>query len=64
MDDNKGVSLIILNSNKANSIFKEISEKLKYQSIDTRLALLYNHSYNVPITKRIKRKIKNLINRG
>ena len=49
MNDNKGVSLLIVNSNKAEKIFLEIKENLSFKPIDVDLALSYNHATNSPM---------------
>ena len=44
MDDNKGTSLVIVHSEKGQQLFKDISEKMIYKSVDLDEALKYNPS--------------------
>ena len=43
-NDQKGTSLVLVNSDKANKIFKSIDSEITLQSIDLNLALQYNPS--------------------
>lgn len=47
MDDGKGTSLFIANSEKAINILKEVENRLKIEEVDINLAFLYNHCKNV-----------------
>ena len=46
-DDNTGISLITVNSEKAQIIFEEIKHNMKYKAIDKELAFSYNHHSNI-----------------
>lgn len=50
-NDEKGISLFVVNSDKAKEIFNEISNNMKYEEIDLDLAFSYNHNENLPINK-------------
>lgn len=56
MDDGKGTSFVILNSNKGNKIFNEIKSQIKIQLVNLNEAIKYNKSaikcsYNNPRRK-------------
>ena len=44
MDDDKGTSLVLVNSSKGEQIFEKISEKMNYEMVDIDEALRYNSS--------------------
>lgn len=44
MDDDKGTSLIIVNSNKGQKLFDEIKDKMIYEKVDFEEAIKYNKS--------------------
>lgn len=50
-DDDTGISLFLVNSNKAKSIFEGIEDSIMYQEINIDEAFKYNHNKNVPINK-------------
>lgn len=50
-NDNKGISLLTVNSKKAESIFKEIENMLEYKEVDLYQAFEYNHHTNLPKNK-------------
>lgn len=55
MNDNKGVSLFLVNSDKAIEILSEIEKNIKLEEVDIKLAFSYNHNKNVrPNLKRDK----------
>lgn len=43
MDDNKGTSLIMVNTTKGQQMFEKISDKLDFKQFDRKDALIYNH---------------------
>ena len=63
MNDNKGVSLLLINSRKANNIFNQINENMKYKKIDKKIALSYNHNTCVPPNKN-RRKFFNKLSKN
>lgn len=46
MNDEKGTSLVIVNSQKGEFLFKKISEKMEYKKVDLKEAVKYNPSYD------------------
>lgn len=44
MDDDKGTSLMIINSKKGNNLFENIKNNVKYQEVDFENAIRYNQS--------------------
>lgn len=44
MDDNKGISLIFINSEKGKDIFEKIKDKIIYKEVDIKQAVKYNPS--------------------
>jgi coenzyme F420-reducing hydrogenase beta subunit len=44
MDDDKGTSLIIINSKKGQEIFEQVKKKMRYKEVDIEKALAYNTS--------------------
>ncbi len=44
MDDNKGTSLVLVNSSKGKQVFEKIFEKMNYKMVDIDEALKYNSS--------------------
>lgn len=46
LDSKEGVSLITVNSDKGNSIFETIKNKMNYQKVDYDVAASYNHYHN------------------
>ncbi len=53
--DGKGVSLLTINTEKAEKIFGEIKQKMKYQQVKLKLAFKYNHHFNLPKNKNRKK---------
>ena len=49
--DDKGISLLTVNTKKAEKIFDEIKQNMEYQKTDLKLAFKYNHYSNLPINK-------------
>lgn len=45
-DDNTGISLLTVNSEKANSIFDEVKDNMEFKAIDKEVAFTYNHHSN------------------
>jgi hypothetical protein len=43
-DDDKGTSLILINSEKGEKAFSSVADKVNYESVDTSQAVLYNPS--------------------
>lgn len=50
-DNDTGISLVTVNSNKGYQIFGEIKEGLETKEIDKELAFSYNHCKNIPMHK-------------
>ena len=50
-DDKKGISLLMINTDKADRIFSKISKKMEYREVDIEKAFMYNHNCNVPQSK-------------
>ena len=42
MDDDKGTSLVIINSSKGNALFDSVSAQIEYKETDIDKALVYN----------------------
>ena len=51
MNDDKGTSLIFVNTDKGTKLFNNISEKIVYQKVDYREAVKYNSSAYVSVHK-------------
>lgn len=51
MDDNKGTSLVIINSQAGENLFNMIKENIIYQKVDLTQAIKYNPSYNISAKK-------------
>ena len=56
MDDNKGTSLIILNSSKGNELFEKIKQNIKYKEVNLDEALKYNIGMMHSVNKNGKRE--------
>ena len=56
MNDNKGTSLILINTVVGQKIFVSIKEDIKYEVVDFEIALSQNQSYYVSAKKNKKRK--------
>ena len=46
IDDNKGISLMIVNSKKGNKLFELIKNKCEYKEVNLNEAITFNSSYN------------------
>ena len=72
VDDNTGISLLNVNSDKGRRIFNEVKDKMFTKKVDTNKAFLYNHNHNNPyhinrnhffeLVKKGKINDKNVIN--
>ena len=49
MDDNKGTSLVIINSEKGKQIFEQIKDKIIYKQVDFEEAIRYNPSMTTSV---------------
>lgn len=56
MNDNKGISLVIINSEKGNKIFEKIKDKIKYEKINLEEAINFNQSMICSVKKPKHRK--------
>ncbi|MGU8559565.1 Coenzyme F420 hydrogenase/dehydrogenase, beta subunit C-terminal domain [Clostridium perfringens] len=56
MDDNKGTSVVVINSQKGDNLFKEISKSLKTVKIDFNIAFEKNKSYYISANKNNSRE--------
>lgn len=56
MNDNKGTSLIIVNSKKGQTLIKEINEKIEMKGVDIKEAIKYNPSMIKSVDKDEKRE--------
>lgn len=56
MDDDKGTSLVIVNSEKGNEIFENIKEKVIFQEVDFETAIKYNKSMTESVKENGKRE--------
>lgn len=61
-DDNKGTSLVIVNSKKGNELFNDIKDKIKFRKTDFEEAIKYNPSMikSVKIPKERKKFFENI----
>ena len=50
-NDQKGVSLLIVSSQKAKEIFEEISVSIEYEEFSSMEAFKYNHNHNIAPNK-------------
>lgn len=55
MNDNKGTSLFLVNSDKGRKVFADISERLVFKQVDTDSAIQYNPSILTSVKKPAKR---------
>ena len=62
MDDNKGLSLVIINSKKGNELFDRISNKIVFEQVQFNEAISYNSSMvkSAPLPVKRNEFIKNL----
>lgn len=51
-DDTKGISLLTVNTEKAEKIFEEIKKDMEYKEVDLNNAFKYNHNSNLPQNKK------------
>ena len=51
MDDDKGTSLVIINSEKGKQIFEQIKDKIIYKQVDFEEAIRYNPSMTSSVKK-------------
>lgn len=56
LDDDKGVSLVLVNSEKGVTLFSSISSKMKYKEIEAEDALRYNSSAINSVKEPVKRE--------
>lgn len=61
-NDDKGISLLTVNTKKAEKIFDEIKQHMDYKQTDLNLAFKYNHHSNVPINKSRQNFFEDIIN--
>lgn len=59
-DDDTGISLFCVNTEKGNNIFKHIEDKIFYKEADISKAFSYNHHKNSPINKNRKKLFENI----
>lgn len=62
-DDNSGISLITVNTNKAKKIFNDVVHDLKIIKVNKEEAFKYNHHYNIAMHKNRKKFFENLDNK-
>lgn len=60
IDDDTGISLITVNTEKGMKIFDEVKLNMTYKEVDKELAFSYNHHSNVPIHKNRQKFFDNL----
>lgn len=60
VDDDTGISLITVNTEKGMKIFEEIKNNMTYKEVDKELAFSYNHHGNVPMHKNRQKFFDNL----
>lgn len=60
IDDDTGISLITVNTEKGMKIFDEIKDNMTYKEVDKKLAFSYNHHSNVPMHKNRQKFFDNL----
>ena len=63
-DDNTGISLITVNTNKAKGIFEEVKDDLEIIKVDKEDAFKYNHHFNIPMHKNRQKFFENLENKS
>ena len=56
MDDDKGTSLVIINSEKGKKIFEQIKDKINYKQVDFEEAIRYNPSMTTSVKPDPNRK--------
>ena len=60
MNDGKGVSLVVVSSDKGKKVLDELKDKMRLQEIDIDVAFLYNHHKNVKENKKRSKFFKNM----
>ena len=55
MNDNKGTSLVIINTEKGKRLFEKIKNKMKYEKVNIEDAIKYNPSITVSVNENPKR---------
>ena len=60
VDDDTGISLITVNTEKGMKIFEKIKNNMTYKEVDKELAFSYNHHGNVPMHKNRQKFFDNL----
>lgn len=56
INDNKGISLVIINNKKGKDLFEIIKDRCVYEKVDFNKAVYFNDSYNKSVSNNIKRK--------
>lgn len=56
MDDDKGTSLLIVNSDRGNELFESIKNQIEFRKADLKEAIKYNPSMNYSVVHNPKRK--------
>lgn len=56
MDDDKGVSVIIVNSTKGKAMFEKIEDEVRIEEVDIKTVSLFNPSYDISVEKTEKRR--------
>lgn len=59
-DDDTGISLITVNTDKGMKIFNEVKNNMEYKEVDKELAFSYNRHSNVPMHKNRQKFFENL----
>lgn len=60
INDDTGISLFSVNTNKAQKIFEKINSSIVFKEVDKNLAFEYNHGHNVPPHKNRQKFFDNL----
>lgn len=55
MDDNKGISLVVIQSEKGKAIFEKVKENIEFVNVNINESLKYNPSALKPVTYNVKR---------
>ena len=61
-DDNTGISLLSVNTEKGKLIFEQLNKSMYFEKIDNDLAFKYNHNSNVPYHKNRNKFFKKIAN--
>lgn len=59
-NDNKGISLLVVSTKKAEKIFLEIKQYMKIKEVDLDKAFSYNHNKNLPMNKNREKFFKKI----